>query len=105
MRRFLMLCVALSIVVSLFASNAYAFANSQGAEVITGKVIETMDSAGYTYVRLEKDGKKLWVAMPQTKITKGKTMSFKAGMEMHNFESKTLKRKFEKIIFSEGPIK
>jgi len=31
-------------------------------------------------------------------------MSFKPGIEMINFESKTLKRKFDKIIFSEGPI-
>ena len=72
---------------------------------LTGKVVETMDSGGYTYVQLENAGKKTWVAIPQTKITKGKTMTFSPGMEMKNFESKTLKRKFDTIIFSGGVVK
>jgi hypothetical protein len=71
---------------------------------LTGKVVDTMDSGGYTYVQLEKAGKKSWVALPQTKITKGKTMTFKPGMEMKNFESKTLKRKFDSIVFSDGVV-
>ncbi|TAN41982.1 MAG: DNA-binding protein [Nitrospirae bacterium] len=81
---------------------------SMGAEtdggLITGKVLETMDSGGYTYVRVEKDGKKIWLAMPQTKVQKGKTMSFTSGGKMINFESKTLKRTFSEIIFSGGPV-
>lgn len=70
---------------------------------LTGKVVETMNSAGYTYVCLEKGGKKTWIAVPEMKVTKGQTMSFQPGAEMVNFESKTLKRKFDKIIFSAGP--
>ncbi|MBF0328868.1 MAG: DNA-binding protein [Nitrospirae bacterium] len=76
----------------------------EDAGSITGKVVETMDSGGYTYVRIEKDGKKIWLAMPTTKVTKGKTMTFSAGGKMMNFESKTLKRTFTEIIFSGGPI-
>ncbi|MDP2158232.1 MAG: hypothetical protein Q8K68_11050 [Nitrospirota bacterium] len=72
---------------------------------LTGKVVDTMDSAGYTYVQLENAGKKTWVAIPQTKVTKGKTMTFSPGMEMKNFESKSLKRKFDSIIFSGGVVK
>ncbi len=72
---------------------------------INGKVVDTMDSAGYTYVEIEKAGKKTWVAIPQTKITKGTTMTFRPGMEMKNFESKTLKRKFDSIVFSDGVVK
>lgn len=71
---------------------------------ISGKVVDTMDSAGYTYVQLDQAGKKTWVAVPQTKVTKGKTMTFSPGMEMKNFESKTLKRKFDSIIFSGGVV-
>ncbi|MBZ0157429.1 MAG: hypothetical protein K8I29_14620 [Alphaproteobacteria bacterium] len=72
---------------------------------VSGKVVETMDSGGYTYVRLEKNGKKIWAAIPQTKVSKGQTISLKPGTEMVNFESKTLKRSFDTIIFSEGMIK
>jgi len=37
-------------------------------------------------------------------IVVGQDISFKKGMEMVNFESKTLNRTFDKIIFSEGPV-
>ncbi len=73
--------------------------------VISGKVVETMDVSGYTYVCLEKNGKKTWVAAPKMKVKKGQTMSFKPGMEMVNFESKTLNRKFDRIIFTDGVVK
>ncbi|MBI4684442.1 MAG: hypothetical protein HY755_04500 [Nitrospirae bacterium] len=75
------------------------------ASDLSGKVIETMDSGGYSYVCLENSGNKIWVAVPQMKIQNGKTMAFQPGVEMVNFESKTLKRTFDKIIFSTGPAK
>jgi hypothetical protein len=72
------------------------------APELSGKVIETMDSGGYSYAQIENNGKKTWVAVPKTKIVKGKNISFVPGMEMQNFESKTLKRTFDRIIFSGG---
>ena len=76
---------------------------SQSAEPLSGKVLETMNSGGYSYVLLEKkDGKKIWVAVGETSIKTGDKISFKPGMEMANFESKSLKRTFDSIIFSEG---
>lgn len=76
-----------------------------GAEPpLSGKVVETMNSAGYTYVCLENSGKKTWIAVPEMKVKKGQTLAFQPGAEMVNFESKTLKRKFDKIIFSAGPV-
>lgn len=75
----------------------------QSAEPLSGKVLQTMNSGGYSYVHLEKnDGKKVWVAVGQTTIKTGDKISFKPGMEMANFESKSLKRKFDSIIFSDG---
>jgi hypothetical protein len=71
---------------------------------LSGKVVETMDSGRYTYVCLEKNDKKIWLAVPKMKVVVGQNMSFRPGLEMVNFESKTLKRKFDKIIFSQGPI-
>lgn len=96
-----------AIVVLTFAGLGFAAeskAQGQQAEqgVLTGKVVETMNSSGYTYVRLESAGKKTWVAVPETKIKVGQTVSLLPGMEMKNFESKTLKRKFDSIIFSGG---
>ena len=69
---------------------------------LSGKVIETMTSAGYTYALIEKNDKKTWVAVPATKISVGQQVSFIPGAEMGTFESKSLKRKFDNIIFSPG---
>ncbi len=75
----------------------------KGASALSGKVVETMDVDRYTYVCLEKNNKKQWLAVPKMKVVVGQNMSFKPGIEMVNFESKTLNRKFDKIIFSQGP--
>ncbi|MEJ2684197.1 MAG: hypothetical protein P8Z71_07360 [Candidatus Sulfobium sp.] len=69
---------------------------------LSGKVAETMNAGGYTYVLLERNGKKTWAAIPKTKVVKGQTISLMPGVEMANFESKTLNRKFDSIIFSTG---
>lgn len=102
MKRILMLIVIAFVLVSVSALPT-PYAAPQSA--ISGKVVETMNSGGYTYVCLEKGGKKTWVAVPEMKVVKGKNMSFEPGMEMKDFESKTLKRKFDRIIFSGGPVK
>jgi len=67
-----------------------------------GKVLETMDSGGYTYVQVDENGTKLWVAVMQTKVKVGDTVEFPDSPPMVNFQSKTLKRTFEKIIFAPG---
>src|SRR6266480_2630311 len=72
---------------------------------LSGKVVETMNAGGYTYVLLEKEGKKSWIAVPQIKVTVGQDIAFQPGIEMANFPSKTLNRTFEKIYFSGGLVK
>jgi hypothetical protein len=71
---------------------------------ITGKVVETMNSGGYTYVCVENNGKKTWVAVPQMQVAVSSKMSFMPGGVMTNFTSKTLNRTFDSIIFSGGPV-
>jgi len=75
-----------------------------GPAVLTGKVQETMDAGGYTYVRLENDGKSTWVAAPTMKVSVGQELKLQSGHEMKDFASKALNKKFESIIFSAGPI-
>jgi len=67
-----------------------------------GKVVETMDAAGYTYVQVDENGQKLWVAVMQTPVKVGDTVEFPDSPPMINFASKTLKRSFDKIIFAPG---
>ncbi len=65
-----------------------------------GKVLSTMDAAGYTYIEVEEKGQKLWVAVMQVKVKAGDEVEFPDSPPMENFHSKTLNRTFDKIIFS-----
>ncbi len=76
----------------------------QADSLLSGKVVETMNSGGYTYISLENNGKKTWVAIPETKVKTGQMVTCQPGGEMKNFTSKTLKRTFESIIFSPGMV-
>lgn len=67
--------------------------------VITGKVAETMNAAGYTYVKLKTLHGDVWAAVPKTNVTTGATLTILGNMAMDDFESKTLQRKFAHIIF------
>jgi len=74
----------------------------QAGAALSGKVVETMNSGGYTYVALENNGKKTWVALPESKVKVGQQLACQPGMEMRNFTSKTLNRTFDSIMFSGG---
>lgn len=72
---------------------------------VSGKVLQTIKSGGYAYVLVrEKNRKKTWVAIPEMTVTVGETVSFEPGMVMTNFPSTTLKRTFDRIVFSNGPV-
>jgi hypothetical protein len=77
-------------------SNAFAateFANK-------GKVLEVMDASIYTYMQVAGDkGPPVWIAASQTKVAKGDTISYPNGAVMTNFNSKSLNRTFDSIIF------
>src|SRR5262249_48207361 len=84
------------------ASEASAAAAAQAPPVgnaVTGKILETMDSGGYTYMRLETGSGEVWAAVKQAKVKKGQTVTVANAMVMQGFESKTLKRKFDQILF------
>jgi hypothetical protein len=108
MKRLVILSImSLSLVFSVAGKSIFAdqpTENIKETSSLSGKVVEKMDSGRYTYVCLEKNNKKTWLAVYKMKVVVGQHMSFKPGIEMVNFESKTLKRKFDKIYFSARPI-
>lgn len=72
------------------------------AEPHKGKVLQVINGGGYTFVELrEKDGKKVWIAVTAAEIAVGSQQTFNPGIVMRGFESKTLKRVFDEIIFTE----
>lgn len=69
---------------------------------LSGKVLETMDGGGYTYLLLKNDQEKIWIAAPLMKVTIGQQLTLLPGYEMKNFTSKALNRKFDKVVFTGG---
>jgi hypothetical protein len=69
---------------------------------IKGPVTETMDVGGYTYLQVDDDEGPTWVAVPQQQVEPGQEVAITEGMEMRNFESKTLNRTFDVIYFTAG---
>ena len=71
----------------------------QPPSAIEGTVLSTMDAGGYTYVEVDSQGNKIWIAGPATKVTVGEKVSAPGGMPMKNFNSKSLGRTFDEIFF------
>lgn len=91
-------------IILLLAVTLALFACKQKSEVaaparVTGTVIETFDAAGYTYLRLKTSDGEQWAAILQTPVQKGQTATMDVQMTAEKFESKTLKRTFDKILF------
>ncbi|HEY3452318.1 MAG TPA: nucleotide-binding protein [Myxococcales bacterium] len=68
---------------------------------LKGKVLEKIDAASYSYLRLQTAQGEVWAAVPQTGTQVGMDVEVIGGMDMNGFESKTLGRKFDKIVFGQ----
>ncbi|MBB6462342.1 OB-fold nucleic acid binding domain-containing protein [Flammeovirga kamogawensis] len=82
--------------------------NTVNSEEVLGEnthkivVTEKIASGGYIYIKVSEKGNDYWMAVPGRQIEIGATYYYDGGMEMRNFESKTLNRTFESVIFAEG---
>ncbi len=64
-----------------------------------GKVVSSVNASIYTYMELESGNKRFWIAAPTTKVKVGDRVRFVDSMIMENFNSKSLNRTFDRIIF------
>jgi len=68
----------------------------------SGKVVETMNSGGYTYCLVVEGDTEYWVAGPEAWVKPGATISFYEQMIQSNFTSRTLGRTFDSVMFISG---
>ncbi|MFQ5423118.1 MAG: nucleotide-binding protein [Phycisphaerae bacterium] len=71
---------------------------------LRGTVRETMDSGGYTYMRVDTDHGQAWVAATQMKVAVGDTVTLAGAMPMKDFHSNTLDRTFDEILFAASAV-
>ena len=89
------------LVLSLFLIGFIGMAQDPHADSGLKKVIvqEVIQVESYTYLNVLEDGKKIWLAVPKMEAKLGEVYYCQKGMEMRDFESKELERKFDTIYF------
>lgn len=75
-------------------------ADASGA--LRGTVVERLDVPTYTYLRIRTPRGDAWAAIPTNPVAVGTEVTVLNGMPMTKFESKTLKRTFDVIVFGTG---
>jgi hypothetical protein len=63
------------------------------------EVEECLDASQYTYLRVSDDDIEYWIAVPKMQVENGEKLYFSKSMVMNNFQSKSLNRTFDKILF------
>lgn len=86
------------VVASLLVS-CVALAQPQAPKPLKGTVVEKVDAAGYSYLRVKADSGEEWAAVPQVEVAVGAAVTIEVQARMQNFESKTLKRSWPVIAF------
>lgn len=66
---------------------------------VKGVVLEVRDVEAYSYLRLKTQDGEIWAAVNRAAISKGAEVTIENTMVMTNFESRSLKKRFDKIVF------
>jgi hypothetical protein len=94
----------LSVALSMCACIAWA----AGAPPLAGKVLETKDVDSYTYLRLKTRDGEVWAAVNRAPVKVGAEVAIANPVVMRDFQSKTLGKTFDRIVFGSladsGPI-
>ena len=63
-----------------------------------------MHTDKYTYMDVEENGQRYWIAVPRQDVEKGASYQYTGGLEKHNFKSVEFDRVFDKIYLVSGII-
>ncbi len=73
--------------------------HSTAGNAVEGKVLEIKNVDNFTYLRLNTSAGEYWAAVIKAQVKKGDTVTIENAIVMENFESRSLKRTFKKILF------
>ena len=66
---------------------------------LSGKVVNAIRGGGYTYMHLENEGRKFWVASSVINVKRNDMVRWEGGTVMTDFTSYALNKKFDEIHF------
>lgn len=87
------------LVVMLLLPTTVAVVSGKEPVIRSCVVAETLDAAGYIYIRCKERGTDIWVATMRTSLRNGEQIAFVDTPPMMNFTSKELKRTFPQVMF------
>ena len=96
-----LLLAVIALLATFLVSAGWAQGNPsapQGTSV-RGEVLEVMDVDAFTYLRLKTKEGETWAAVTKSSVKKGAEVTIENGIVMNNFESKSLKKTFDRIVF------
>lgn len=96
-----MIRLLLAVFAALLVSTGWAAGTSSAPQSasIKGEVLEVKDVDAYTYLRLRTKEGETWTAISKTPVKKGADVTIENTVVMNNFESKSLKKTFDRIVF------
>ncbi|MBI2840328.1 MAG: nucleotide-binding protein [Acidobacteria bacterium] len=81
------------------AEDAAGASLTPATEKVVGVVLESVDASGFTYIRLKTAKGETWAAVQNAQVQVGSTVTVNVTMSSKDFESQTLQRKFDKLLF------
>lgn len=101
MRHFILSLFIATIAISCQTGNTQQNSNTEQLPLGThkGEVSEVIQTDSYTYLLVKESQGDNWIAIPKATVEKGQTIYYDEGLEMNNFESKSLGRVFETVYF------
>jgi hypothetical protein len=94
-----LLAICMTIVASFAWAGESAAPVQPAVTAVKGEVLETKEVDAYTYLRLKTKDGETWAAVSKAPVKMGSQVTIENIMVMHDFESKTLKKTFQKILF------
>jgi hypothetical protein len=87
----------------LWASASFAAEKPKAppAASFSGTVLEVQQTDSFTYLRLKTRDGETWAATTRAPVEKGANVQLENTIVMTNFESKALKKKFDRIVFGD----
>jgi hypothetical protein len=96
----LLLSIGLLVAIRFAMAGDTTSASITAERGFSGKVVETTNTAGYTYVRVDTGREKLWATTTEFAVKVGDTVAVAAGIPMSNYHSKSLNRDFDVVYFT-----
>ena len=73
---------------------------TQKVAIFYGNVLEIKPAMGYKYLKIDENGKEIWVAIANAPVAVGDKIGYDKKTLMKNFRSKSLKQDFKEIYFA-----